>query len=476
MSEYPEYEVSDVYEGLKDIVSADYISTSIYERLNNAVDCRTVDLKRAQLPYVVVRPGSTQEVSDLMEYANSKKIPVFVRGSGTSLSGASSYRHKGIVLNTSRLTHFNMVEKSCFVEMGPGHCAQYIQEQLEKEGYFLPMHPGSMKVASIGGIICNNTSAHCVDACIGKPGDYILGLQVVLPTGEVLETGTKSLRRPAGIDLTRLFVGGDGLFGVITSIRLRLVPSFRNAYGIAFFDDAIGAVRAVQRMYTEKVPPPLFLEFLDEWAAKVGFKAQGLEPPHRGAVIIFQFIGQTEEEACAKRDRFLEVTRQEKATEAKPIDDLDYWNKVWTARSSVGPLAAQAEGGRGLSGEIVSTVEGLEDCYKDCLEMGDDMPTLNRLSRKYVYGHLGALSFHPAFITPGDWSDEVKAKVVNEVFLKEARLNIKYETCGGEWGQAARRVPFYRKRYGEKSFQLIKGIKRVFDPNNILNPDAWLEE
>ena len=475
MSEYPQYEVSDIFNELSNIVSENYISSSLYERINNAVDPHTIRLDKEQLPYVVIRPGTTEEVSKLMEYANSKRIPVFVRGSGTSLSGASSYRHKGIVLNTSRLTHFNMVKEDCYVEMGPGHRALYVLETLEKEGYFLPMHPGSIRIATIGGIVSNNTSAHCVDACIGKPGDYILGVQAVLPTGEVIETGTKSLRRAAGIDLTKLFVGGDGLFGVITSIRLRLVPNFKNAYGIAFFDNSIGAVRAVQRMYVEKASLPLFLEFVDKNSAKAGFKVQGLGTPP-GSFIIFQFIGETEEEASAKRDRFLKIAQQENAIEVKAIDDMDYWQRVWTARSSVGQLAAQAEAGRQIGAEIVSSVDNLQDCYRDCVNMGESMPTLRTLSGTYLYGHLGALSFHPAFITPRDWSDEVKAKIIDEVFLRETELNIKYETCGGEWGQAGRRASFYRKRYGDKNFQIIKGIKSVFDPNNILNPDAWLDE
>lgn len=475
MSEYPEYEVVDVYESLKDIISPDYLSVSLLERINNAVGIHAVGLKREQLPYAVVRPGCAQEVSELMKYANSKRIPVFVRGSGTSLCGASSYHHKGIVLNTSRLTHFNMVKENCFVEMGPGHRTLHIQEELEKEGYFLPMHPGSIVVATVGGIVSNNTSAHIVDPCKGKPRDYILGVQVVLCSGEILETGTTSLRRPAGIDLTQLFVGGDGLFGVITSVRLRLEPICKSAYGVAFFDDGIRAVRAVQRMYQERLSPPLFLEYLDKRSADAGFKVQGLEAP-LGSVIIFQFIGQTEEEASSKRDRFLGIAEQENAVEAKEVDNLEYWDKLWTARSSVGPYAAQLGKGRIISAELVSPVENLLDCYEEAVRMGEDMPTLKKLNGNYLYGHLGALSFHPSFVTPADWSDEAKAKVISEVFLKEAEINAKYGTCGGEWGQGAMRMPFYRKRYGERNLQLVREMKRVFDPNNILNPDLLPEE
>ena len=112
MDKYPEYKTEDIYEDVRKIVPEKSISKSIFERLNNALDPYTFasELSREEVPYVVVRPGSTEEVSQLMKYANSKKIPVFVRGSGTSLHGAARFHHKGIVLNVSRLTHLNIMK------------------------------------------------------------------------------------------------------------------------------------------------------------------------------------------------------------------------------------------------------------------------------------------------------------------------------------------------------------------------------
>jgi len=359
-----------------------------------------------------------------------------------------------------------------FVEFGPGHRVLFIKEQLEKEGYFLPLVPGSIRVASIGGIISNNTSAHAVDSCLGKPRDYILGLEVVLPTGEVLETGTKSLRRAAGTDLTQYFVGGDGLLGVITKIRMRLVPALKNAYGVAFFDDLTPLARAVQRIYLEKAPPPLFLELLDRRVAKLSFEIQGLpEPP--GPLIMFQAIGQTQEEADSKIEQLVKVIQKESPIESKVIGDVSEWHKIWLARESALPYVCQAGKGVFALSEIVSTVPGLVDCLQDTLNMGKGMPALGKLGEPYLFGHIGALTLHPTFIIPPDWSAEEKAKVAEEMFAKEAEINAKYGTCGGEWGQFSRRTPFYLKRYGEKAFQLVKEIKKVFDPNGILNPDVF---
>ena len=477
MLEYLEYTPEDIYKDLRKILPEESISKSIFERINNALDPYTFasDISREEVPYAVVRPGSTEEVSQLMKYANSQKVPVFVRGSGTSLHGAARFHHKGIVLNVSRLTHLNIVKDNGFVEFGPGHRVLYVKEQLEKEGYFLPLVPGSIRVASIGGIISNNTSAHAVDSCLGKPRDYVLGLQVVLPTGEVLDTGTKSLRRVAGTDLTHYFVGGDGLLGVITGVRMRLVPSLKNAYGVAFFDDLVPLARAVQRVYLEKVPLPLFLELLDKRCAQITFGIQGLPPPP-GPLIMFHAIGQTEEEASYKINRLVEVIKKEASIEARRVDDLDEWHKVWLARESALPYVCQ--GGKGVFAlsEIVSTVSALVDCLKDVLNMGKGKPTLEKLGEPYLFGHIGALTFHPTYVIPVDWPAEEKAKVIDEMFFKESEINAKYGTSGGEWGQFARRSPFFVKRYGEKALQLVKAVKKVFDPNNILNPNILPEE
>ena len=476
MAEYPEYKLEDVYQDVTKIIPGEFVSKSIFERINNSLDPYTsgTDIVPEELPYVVVRPGSTEEVSGLMKYANSKKIPVYIRGSGTSLHGAARFHHKGIVLNVSRLTRLDIKKDYGFVEFGPGHRVLHVKEELEKEGYFLPLVPGSIRVASIGGIISNNTSAHAIDSCLGKPRDYVLGLEVVLPTGEVLNTGGKSLRRMAGTDLSQYFIGGDGILGMITGVRMRLVPLFANAYGVAFFEDLEPLARAVQRVYWEAIPP-LFLELLGKRTAEIGFGIQGLPKPP-GPVIMFHAIGIREEEANYKIDEIVKAVQKEKPVEARSVDDIDEWHKIWLARESALPYVCQ--GGKGVFGisEVVSTIPALVECIKEASDYGKGKPTLEKLGKPYLFGHIGALTFHPTYVIPVDWSDEDKAKVVIEMFEKETELNLRYGTSGGEWGQFARRNPFFVKRYGEKAFELVKGMKKVFDPNNILNPNMLPEE
>ena len=297
----------------------------------------------------------------------------------------------------------------------------------------------------------------------------------MLPTGEIIETGTKSLRRPAGIDLTQYFVGGDGLLGVITNIRIRLVPALKSAYGVAFFNSAPPLVKAVQRMYAEKVPPPLFMELLDFRCAKIGFELKGLPAPP-GPVLMFRSLGETEEVVSHKIERLLETIRREKPVKCERIRDMAYWDTLWATRESMGTFIQRVKKASSAATEIVSTVAGLLDCYKDCENFQQGSPILEEIGKPYLFGHIGALTFHPGMYMPIAWPFEKKMRAIKEVMAKETQLNLKYNTCGGEWGQFSRRSAFYRQRYGEKNFQLVKGVKNLFDPNNILNPSVLPDE
>ncbi len=477
MIKYPEYKPEKVQEDLREILPEDAISKSIFERINNSLDPYTgaTDITPDEVPYAVVWPKSTEEVSRIMTYANSKQIPVYVRGSGTSLHGAAKFHRRGIVLNVRRLNRLEINKADQYFECGAGLRCLDVKERLAKEGYFLPMAPGSIRVASMGGLVSNNTTAHAIDSALGKPRDYVIGLDVVLATGEVLHVGSKSHRRIAGTDLTQYFVGGDGILGIITNIRMRLMPMFKSAYGVAFFDDLIPLARSAQRIYQENAPLPLFLELLDKRCAELTFEIQGLPKPS-GPLIMFHAMGVNEDAATYKINRIVEVIKKEHPIEAKRITDVEEWDKIWLARESALPFVIQGGKGTFALAEIVSTVGGLVDCMKDVMHMGKGMPTLDELGDPYIFGHIGALTFHPTYIIPVVWPAEKKAEAVAEMFQKEADLNIKYETTGGEWGQFCKRSAFFVRRYGEKAYQLVRGIKKVFDPNDILNPNILPEE
>ncbi|MEA2108456.1 MAG: FAD-binding oxidoreductase [Pseudomonadota bacterium] len=449
------------------IVGEDYLSTSIFERLKSSLDIFPYEKKKEELPLVVVLPGNREEVAGIVKYANQEKIPVYVRGSGTSFTGAARYPEPGIVINTKRLNHFSINRDNNYFECGPGWSCNEISNLLAKEGYFLPMAPGSKLVASMGGLISNNTSAHIIDASVGKSGDYVLGVDAVLPTGEILETGTTGLRRPAGNDLTKFFVGGDGLFGVITNIRMRLVPDFFRANGLLIYPELSSMARGVQRLYYDRCPVPLFMEFMDEKTADIGFELKQLEHPG-GPVILFVAIGNTQEDADQAATRIVASMGKENPLVAERITDAEKWDILWTTREVIGSYLMQSTGNQWISAEVVSNLKGLEECMNDVVNFTDGLPLLSGLD-SYLFGHIGALTMHPGVVLPRDWDDTRKMQAVDEKFAREAELNLKYKTCGGEWGQFAKRTAFFEQRYGQDGLNIIRKMKQVFDPNNILN-------
>ena len=460
-------ELKRLTDSLREIVGEEYVSTSIFERIRNGLDVYPYSAEREKLPYAIVLPKTAEEISEILKLANAFPVPVYVRGSGTSLAGASRYKYPGIVVNTHRMDALEFYEDYGYAECEPGCVCYDVMQAFEERGAFLPVAPGSKLIASMGGLVANNTSAHIIDASIGKFSDYILGVQAVLPTGEIIETGTKGLRRPAGTDLTKFFVGGDGLLGIVTRIRIRLVPTFVKAHGYAVYGSLDSLARGVQRMYMEKRPMPLYMEFMEKETAKIGYEIKGMDPPE-GSVIFFVATGITQQEADGKLDQIIQSLKKEHPLEIRHISDLEEWEKLWSAREVIGSYIMQKNESQFSSAEIVSNLRDLPECMEEARTFNQGLPLLSQL-RLYLFGHIGSLTMHPGVLIPKDWDDAKFKQAVVEKFNRETELNVKYGTCGGEWGQFSHRADFFRKRYGDLGYNLVRQFKAVVDPNNILN-------
>lgn len=458
----------DVFKAMKGIVGERYASDNFFEFVNNTIDAYPyeLDLHREKLPYAVVKPGSEKEISEIFKFANKQDIPVYPRGSGTGLTGAARAPLKGIILSTSRMDFIHIDADYGYFECGPGATVNRVDQALTKMGFFLPVYPGSKLVASMGGMMAGNTSGHIIDACIGKPVDYVLGLTVVLPTGEILETGSKALRKPSGTDLTKFFVGNDALTGVVTRIRMRLVPAKQKAFGIAYFQNPESVAEAVMRMYREKAPAPLFMEFMDKASTTIGFEHAGLPSPP-GCSLFFASLGGSPGEASDNVQQLLDVLKKEDPIEARGIGSPEEWAKVWTAREIIIASLMQKHNGQFTGPEIVSTLPNLRKCMRELVHYGEKDPIFEGVPI-YLFGHIGALTFHPTAILPKDWDNAKKRRFVDAEFEIETEMNLRFETCGGEWAQFGKRTGFFRQRYGEKGYDLVRQVKRVFDPNDIL--------
>ena len=454
------------------IVGEQNVSDSIYERISYAQDLIQPDLAPDKIPIAVVRPRSAQEISGFLKYANKNKIPVYVHGAGTAFKGSPKPKRAGsILLSTQGLTTIEMHEEDMYCELGAGVHLYHLEKLLISRGYMLPMTMGSKFSATIGGAVAVNTIGHMVDICLGKIIDYVMGLEVVLPNGEIIETGTRSIRRPAGLDYTRYFAGSEGLFGVITKVRLRLLGDFKRAYVCGFFPELTDIAHAFQRYYRERLPAPLYGEVLDKVAAEAPFKLRGLGKP-MGHMALAITIGHTQEEADRQGKEMVRVFKAENALEAKLVTSKREQEDYWASRDNILNILQASDGGERLvqAGGIESSVplSHLADAVQ-YLQNGHSYNALKD-SKLLVYGHIGTCDIHGLWLLPKSTPQEKIMQAIKEATLLEKDINLMWGCASGEIGQTASRMAFFRKRYGEGAYAMLMSVKRAIDPNNILNP------
>jgi glycolate oxidase len=451
---------------LTEIVGQDAVFTDKSTTLVYAKDTMPWDVEEHNIPYAVVRPENSRDISNVLAYASAQDIPVHTHGSGTSLVGLGRPKKKGIVLDMARFQDFAAYPERGFFEVGAGMHIGNLRKRLKPYRAMLPVYPGSELIATIGGSVSVNTSAHAVDASLCKPGDYVLGLEAVLADGTILKTGTESARKPAGIEMTKFLVGSEGLLCVITRIRMRLIPEPYQANVVAYYPSTEDVIDTVMSMYSQQIHPPLFFEYLDEKSSRVGFEAVGLEAPS-GAVAMMTMHGSTEKGCQEKARVFEEFLRSTSGHDISIVEDDALWKKIWGSRSEAGNYVYRL--GSTFGSELTPRVDALKLAFQ---EMKNHILNLESYPNPefYSFGHIGAPTIHAyAFIPSKDIPNEVKKNVTMEVRDKSESINVKYGGCGGEWGLTAQRANFLRQKYGQDYFDVLVRLKKSFDPQNILN-------
>jgi glycolate oxidase len=459
-------DLEQLAQDLRDIVGEDHVYTDIFERINYADTSLPYDVEEGDLPDIVVHPGSAQEVSEILRRANNDGVPVSTYGSGTSLIFGTKPKHKGITLSTERLDSLEINEECQWFECGAGVKVGHATSELGKLGYFLPIQ--TQAGSTIGGAVGVNTLGHLTDNIFGRPVNNVLGLEVVLPTGEIIQTGSKCLRRAAGWDLARIFIGSEGVLGIITQVRMVLHPMPVTVDAVGFFRKTEEIGKAVELLYRNKLPLPLDGEFVSEKACKIGCEAYGLDFPP-GAMAITRSMGRTEEEAARNAEEMLALFKSAGATDAFILEDAKAKEQVWGIRANA-MRWGQEKGLKGyLAIEVNPPLPFLSAAMAELDHITEGRNDLIGQTESYLYGHVGSDSLHCLFAFPYSWPTETMKQVVNEIWALEKGLNIKYDGVGGDWGQLPHRVPFYREKYGEISYGIIQKMKQLFDPNNILN-------
>jgi glycolate oxidase len=418
------------------------------------------------LPEVVIKPRSADEISAILKICNRDKIPVTPRGAGTGLSGGALPHLGGVLLSTERMNSILQIdERNLQVITEPGVITEVLQNTVREKQLFYPPDPSSRGSCFIGGNISENSGGPKA-VKYGVVKDYVLNLEVVLPTGEIIWTGANVLKNATGYNLTQLIVGSEGTLGIVTKIVLRLIPLPKHdLLMLVPFNSAESACAAVSAIFRAGYTPSA-MEFMErdalEWVSR--FLDNNSVRIEEGvqAHLLVEVDGNNLEVLMQEIEGITEIVQQFDSGEILFAEDAQQKAELWKMRRRV----AEAVKSHSVYKE--------EDTVVPRAELPTLLKGVKAIGNKYgfhsvCYGHAGDGNLHVNIIK-GDlhddvWNGSVKAGI-REIFLLVKELG---GTLSGEHGVGLVQKEYMDIIFGETEMKLMKDIKMVFDPNNILN-------
>ncbi|MUK90250.1 glycolate oxidase subunit GlcD [Ornithinibacillus sp. L9] len=453
------------------------LTENIIKTLQKIVGSENVDCKKSSLlvysydatpqfqspPDAIVSPRNTKEVSEIIILCNKHHIPIVPRGSGTNLSAGTTPLEGGIVLLFKHMDQILEIdEENLTITTQPGIITKDLIEFVESKGLFYPPDPSSMKISQIGGNI-NENSGGLRGLKYGVTRDYVLGLEIVLPNGDIIRTGGKLAKDVAGYDLTRLFVGSEGTLGIITEATLKLIPKPETKKTmLALYQDLDAAARSVSAIIANRIIPAT-LEFLDQPTLQVveDFAQIGL-PTEVKAVLLIEQDGSP---AIVEKDmnKIADICRENNAVEVSIAKTYEEAEALTTARRAA--LSALAR---------LKPTTILEDATVPRSEIANMVKAIEEIAQKHhvkicTFGHAGDGNLHPTCLTDIRNEEEIERveKAFEEIFHKAIELG---GTITGEHGVGAMKSAYLHLKVGSAGVEAMKQIKHSLDPNNIMNP------
>ncbi|MCU1807800.1 MAG: FAD-binding oxidoreductase [Bacillota bacterium] len=423
----------------------------------------------AYFPEIILQPVSTEETAGIVKLANELKIPVYPRGRGTSLSGGPLPVHGGMVLDFSRWTQKLIIDPEDTVAIvSPGVITADIDREAQRHGLMYPPDPSSSHVSTIGGNLAENAGGPR-GLKYGVTKDYVLGLEIVTPEGDIIRTGGRTVKNVTGYDLTKLIVGSEGTLGIITEAILQLIPRPQATQTMmVIFDDIIDAGKAISAVLTSGILPSK-MEIMDQASIQAveEFQPIGL-PTDVDAIILIELDGHP----IAIRDESEQVKQvclEVGAREAIIARDDESAGNLWKARKLVSPAIVRKK-----------PTKISEDATIPRSKIPEMFRRLQEIKAKYeidlvVFGHAGDGNLHPNIITDKQDKEEMKRveKAVEEIFTAAIELG---GTLSGEHGIGTMKAPFMEMELGEMGLDMMKRMKKAWDPNNIMNPGKIFPE
>jgi glycolate oxidase len=416
-------------------------------------------------PQAAVQARDASDVQKLLAYARSRKLPVVPRGAGSGKSGGALAERGGVVLSLEKLDRIVEVSRAdmvCVVE--PGVILEKLQSAVEAEGLFYPPDPNSQAICSIGGNLAHNAGGPRA-VKYGVTRDYVLGLQAVLPTGELIRTGHRSWKGVAGYDLTQLLVGSEGTLAVIVQATLKLLPLPRSvATLLAFFPDEDKAALAVQKIFGAGLLPRA-CELLDGPTMRaVSPRAPFKFPEGIGGALIVEHDGHGEG-VLEELARSGELCTEAGAQEVVAAQDEAQRRRIWETRRMTS-VALSAIRPHKISEDVAVPRGRLVELIRRVREIGAryGLPTA-------CYGHAGDGNLHVNLLF-GSPEERTKGHAAVEEVL-QAAIDLG-GTITGEHGVGLAKRAFLAREQSREVIELQRRIKRAFDPDDFLNPGKIL--
>lgn len=447
---------------LKKELSNDNVLDTLEERYAYSQDA--VNLRRIKnIADAVVFVESVEDVQRVVKVANKHKTPIICRGAGTNVVGACTVEHGGIILNFSKMNKIKEINRenmTAIVE--PGVILGEFQKQADKLGLFYPPDPSNLAVSTIGGSIAQS-SGGAKSFKYGTTKDYVIDLKVVTANGEILQTGANTIKNATGYNLGSLFVGSEGTLGIIVEATLKLIPKPESKKVLmAYFDTVKDAVAAVNSIIEQRIYPST-IDFMDKNAVQTveKFYPANLLIEKEAALVIE--IDGFECSMDYQEQIMINVLKSCNASAIQASHNDDEYNKIWTARrSSMGACARLKP--NVTTDDVIVPRENLAE-----LVLG-----IRSICAKYnldvcMVGHVGDGSVHPQI--PIDYNDDDEYKrfklAKTEIYDLTAKLG---GILSGEHGIGSEKRGHIHKVVNSAALDCMRQIKKIFDPNNILNP------
>lgn len=451
--------MNTTFKKLENIVGKSYCSKDHEDLICYAYDATA----RSYLPSAVLFPGNAQEISAILHLANAEGFSVIPRGSGTGMTGGSLPVQGGVVLVMSRLNRILEIDKDNLIaHVEPGVVTGRFHRAVEKEKLFYPPDPSSADFSTLGGNLAE---------CAGGPRavkygvtrDYVLGLEAILPTGEIIHTGVKTAKGVVGYDLTRLLIGSEGTLGIITRMTLRLLPLPEAVRAMTAIFDCMGTAAETVSEIIRRGIIPRTIEFMDN--ASIRCVEHYLEmnlPVQAGALLLIEVDGK-DEEVDMLIEQLKTVCISQGAVDTNVAREKEDIAKLWKARKAISPALFQY-GPDKINEDIVVPRSKIPDMVRK-IEALKEATGLTMVS----FGHAGDGNIHFNIMLDKKNREELKKAEAAIETLFEHTLELG-GTISGEHGVGITKAPYIAREIGPVELNLMKKIKKVFDPNGILNP------